>query len=90
MPSPCQHTHIMDTLTVALQRAKRRRQIPPPAACRQLRERLGLTQGDVAQALGVDRASISRYEAGARVPRGPIAEAYIELLDRLAREGLEA
>ncbi len=80
----------MDSLTAALQRRKRRRQLPPPAARRQLRERLGLTQEDIAEALGVDRASISRYEAGARVPRGPIAEAYIELLERLAREGLEA
>ena len=54
----------MDSLTAALQRRKRRRQLPPPVARRQLRERLGLTQEDIAEALGVDRASISRYEAG--------------------------
>lgn len=36
----------------------------PPAALRELRQSLGLTQTQLAEALGISRPSIARYEAG--------------------------
>jgi transcriptional regulator with XRE-family HTH domain len=44
-----------------------------------IREKLGLTQGEFAERLGVTRASVARYEAG-RVPN-------LSLLRRIARLG---
>ncbi len=46
---------------------------------RQIREELGLTQGEFAERLGVTRASVARYEAG-RVPS-------LNLLRHIARLG---
>lgn len=66
----------------------RTRRLPPPAVRRALRERVGLTQADIASVLGVDRATVSRYETGKRTARGDLATAYRALLDRLAREAL--
>lgn len=79
---------IEDPLTVAMQRARRRGQLPPPAVRRHLRERVGISQRDLATAIGVDRVSVSRYESGSRSPRGAIVDRYLVVLDRLAREGL--
>jgi transcriptional regulator with XRE-family HTH domain len=74
---------LIDELLAA---AQHRRLLPEPAVRRLLRERAGITQEEVAQVLGVDRASVSRYEAGIRDPRGDARKTYIELLDRLAVE----
>jgi DNA-binding XRE family transcriptional regulator len=65
--------------------ARRRRDLPPPAIRRLLREHAGLTQAEVATALGVGRPAVTRYETGARDPRGEVRLAYVELLERLAR-----
>lgn len=64
--------------------ARRRRRLPDPATRRALRVAAGLSQADVAACVGVDRASVSRWETGHRSPRGDTAEAYAALLRDLA------
>jgi transcriptional regulator with XRE-family HTH domain len=68
-----------------LTEARRRRSLPPPAIRRLLRKHAGLTQAEVATVLGVRRPAVTRYETGARDPRGEVRLAYVELLERLAR-----
>jgi DNA-binding transcriptional regulator YiaG len=46
-----------------------------------LRESTGLSQGDVSRHLGVSQASVSRWESGQAIPRGPHAVALLELLE---------
>jgi transcriptional regulator with XRE-family HTH domain len=75
-----------DSLAVALELARARRRLPAPAARRHLREAAGLTQQDVAAALGVTREAVALWEAGRRRPRASRAVDYLALLDRLARE----
>lgn len=63
-------------------RPNRKRPYPLKLAdkLRQLRERLGLSQGDIAARVGVkDRASISGYERGEREPPLPVLLAYARL-----------
>jgi DNA-binding XRE family transcriptional regulator len=69
-----------------LARAHQRRRLPDPPARRILRVRAGLSQGQLAAALGVSPAALSRWESGTRTPVGPFAEAYGAALDRLAVE----
>jgi transcriptional regulator with XRE-family HTH domain len=78
-----------DAFERAIEQARIRRQLPPPAARRQLRERAGLSQRDIAQALGVTREAVALWELGARTPRPSTAGKYLVLLDRLrdARRG---
>ena len=71
-----------------IMKARARRSIPAPVTRRLLREQAGLTQHDIAAALGVTRAAVSRWELGERNPRGDALDAYIVLLDRLRREVL--
>jgi DNA-binding transcriptional regulator YiaG len=75
-----------DTLTDALERSRLRRRLPEPAERRLLRERVGLSQGDIARALKVTRPTICRWESGSRDPGRQHLAAYIELLNRLTRE----
>ena len=73
-----------DPLDAILARRARLREMPAPPIRRALREHHGLSQGQLAGLLGVDRASVSRYESGERAPRTAIAERYLDILDRLA------
>lgn len=57
--------------------------LPSPGVRRLLREALHLTQEDVASLIGVDRATVSRWESGTRTPTGPVAERYADLLTQL-------
>ena len=79
----------MDLLSQFLEQARQRRSLPPPAVRRVLREQAGLSQHDVALALGIDRATVSRYESGQRAPRRRLVARYISLLARLATEVAE-
>ena len=63
--------------------ANRRRALPSPPVRRLLREEAGLTQKEIAAAIGVARPAVTRYESGTRAPRGETRSAYIELLERL-------
>ena len=65
-------------------RSKSRKRPSPqklPAKLKEIRDRLGLSQGEIAAKLGVDnRASISGYERGEREPPLPIIVKYAELI----------
>jgi transcriptional regulator with XRE-family HTH domain len=63
-----------------------RRRLPPPPARRDLRERAGLTQAQVASMLQVGRSAVTRWELGTRNPRGELAARYGDLLVRLIVE----
>lgn len=48
-----------------------------------VREASGLSQSEVARAIGVHASALSRWEAGSRAPRGDAALRLGRLLDRL-------
>ncbi|MFG2326808.1 helix-turn-helix domain-containing protein [Streptomyces sp. NPDC048568] len=60
--------------------------LPPPKARRRLRESASLTQAQLADRMGVTRATVRTWESGRRTPRGRRREAYAELLKTLAKE----
>ncbi|MFC0602268.1 helix-turn-helix transcriptional regulator [Streptomyces palmae] len=64
--------------------------LPPPQVRARLRLAAGLTQEDVADAIGVKRLTVVRWELGQAHPRRPQREAYIHLLKRLAERFPEA
>lgn len=74
----------MDPIAALVQRVQTRRRLPAPAARRALRESTGLSQRDIAQALGVSICAVSLWERGVRQPRPAMLQRYVELLDRLA------
>ena len=74
----------LDALDALLARQARLREMPAAPIRRALREHHGLSQGQLADLLGVDRASVSRYESGERSPRSSVAERYLDVLERLA------
>jgi DNA-binding transcriptional regulator YiaG len=78
------NTAMPDPLDALLARQAHLRRLPAPPIRRALREHHGLSQCQLAQLLGVDRASVSRYESGDRTPRPSIAERYLDILERLA------
>jgi transcriptional regulator with XRE-family HTH domain len=53
---------------------------------RRIRLAAGLSQAELAAAVGVSPVAISRWEAGDRRPRGGAAVAYAQLLRELAQE----
>jgi transcriptional regulator with XRE-family HTH domain len=75
-------------LTQALERASARRRLPDKETRRLLRKRAGISQAALARALGVDPATVCRWETGDREPDDQRLSAYLEALDRLARESL--
>ena len=75
----------MAGVETAVAKALARRGLPRPEERRRIRERAQLSQGDIANALGVDWSAVSRWEAGLREPTGANLLSYADLLDRLAR-----
>ncbi|WP_026328125.1 telomere-associated protein Tap [Streptomyces sulphureus] len=61
-----------------------RASLPVPSERQRLRKAHGLTVAEVAEALGVRRATVSDWEAGKREPRPPERNAYARLLRQLA------
>ena len=59
-----------------------------PQEIERLRQRLGLTQLELAKWLGVTESSVSLWEAGKRRPRGP-AHRLLRLIAELSRDGEE-
>jgi len=77
-------------LTEIRRKTRAHRDLPGPALRRAIRQDAGLSQADVAEAIGgVTRAAVSRWETGDRRPRGGLLVAYSELLQGLRRDGLE-
>ncbi|WP_333764966.1 helix-turn-helix transcriptional regulator, partial [Streptomyces sp. IBSBF 2390] len=58
--------------------------LPPIAERRRLREAAGLTQTQVAAALGTRRETVASWESGRNEPRPPQRAAYARLLEKLA------
>ena len=74
------------TVTVAERIRSRlhiRRELPTPAECRALRISSGLTQEELAAAIGVTRQAVTQWETGARSPRGRLLDAYAEAIATL-------
>ena len=69
-----------------IENSRRRKMLVPPELRRSIRRRARLSQGEIAQVLGINRASVSRWESGQRTPRGLLAENYVKLLDALLHE----
>ncbi len=72
-----------DHIASAIAAHARRNQLPEPALRRILRTRVGLTQTDVAETVGVCAPTVSRWESGA-TPRGSAHDLYLDLLAFLA------
>ena len=70
-----------DSLTHELQAAR----LPMPPVARAVRQAAGATQSRVAEALGVHRLTVSRWETGERRPRGEMRARYASLLAELAQ-----
>src|SRR5947209_8005249 len=66
-----------------LLRLVQQRRVLDPGIARLIRLRAGLSQAEVAGAVGVSRGALARYEAGERTPRGEQAARYAETLHRL-------
>ena len=77
----------MNALTADVLAARR---LPSPALAKVIRESAGISQARLAEALGVHRVTVARWEAGTRVPRGELRRAYMDLLLELQREVLES
>lgn len=75
----------MDTnaLEHLLTKARATHDLPGPDRRREIRERRGLSQEDLAEVLGVTGAAVSRWETGARQPAGQHLVDYCELLQAL-------
>jgi predicted transcriptional regulator len=73
-----------------IRRVRDQRRLPGPAACQQIREQSGLSQDDIARAVGVTRAAVARWEAGERQPRPANLRRYVELLEKLAAEAVRS
>lgn len=54
---------------------------------RAIREEACVSQAELARALGVSQATLSRWESGDRRPRGEAAERYARLLRKLEASG---
>lgn len=64
------------------------RQLAAAGAITEIREKAGLSQSEIARAIGVSQAALSRWESGARRPRGKPAVALALLLRKLAQSGV--
>jgi DNA-binding transcriptional regulator YiaG len=71
-----QHVAIVD-------RVRDRRDLPPPAMRKAIREAAGLPLDAVAQALGVSRAAVALWESGDRFPRPENLHRYVDLLRQI-------
>jgi transcriptional regulator with XRE-family HTH domain len=67
-------------------RAHRRRELPPPQARQAIRQAAGISQEELASALGVSRQTVANWERGTRFPSSDHLVPYGRVLQRLADE----
>lgn len=65
------------------ERLRSRRDLPPPAMRRAIRQAAGLSLDDLAEELGVSRQAVGHWECGDRYPRPAALIAYCDLLRKL-------
>jgi HTH-type transcriptional regulator/antitoxin MqsA len=68
-------TSILDTV--------RNHRLPPPKVAQAIRRAAGVTQQQLADALGVHVITVGRWEAGTRTPRGELRDRYREVVEEL-------
>jgi DNA-binding transcriptional regulator YiaG len=66
--------------------ARAARRLPAAEMRRWIRAAAGISQARIARELGVTKAAVSKWEAGAYEPRGDRRLAYIALLEDLQRD----
>lgn len=64
-----------------------RKELPGNDERRAIRIRAGLTQQEVADAVGATRAAVAQWETGVRYPRGLLLDRYVEALRALREAG---
>ncbi|MEU0971332.1 helix-turn-helix transcriptional regulator [Streptomyces sp. NPDC005917] len=57
--------------------------LPAPEERRAIRQAAGLSQGELAEAIGVTRQAVSHWEAGTRTPKGAFLERYVSAIRTL-------
>jgi len=62
------------------------RRLARTGTARLIREGAGISASEMARALGVSPAAVSRWERGERAPKSDLAEAWAALLRRLSTE----
>lgn len=75
-----------DPVDALLRSGPRRVDLPAAEQRARLRADYGLTQAEIADALGVTRATVAGWEAGRSEPQGPTRAAYAKLLDGIAAQ----
>ncbi len=73
----------MDSTLEALRHARAYRSLPDPARRRAIRRSAGLSQQQVADAVGVSRVTVTLWESGSKTPSGAHLRRYVELLELL-------
>lgn len=73
---------LSDTL---IQKLRSKRTLPPPDFCRDVRIAAGASQADIAEALGVHRETVSRWERGERKPNEEHRGRYLAILEELRK-----
>ncbi|WP_323184498.1 helix-turn-helix domain-containing protein [Streptomyces sp. NBC_00892] len=79
---PDQEDPQMDAIEALLTRPN----LPPPAVRAALRQAEGLTQAEVATAIGVSRVAFHRWETGQAEPRAHSRAEYLRLLRGIAEK----
>lgn len=72
-----------------MERLAEARALVASGEARLIRQKARLSLTDVAGAIGADYSSVGRWERGERVPRGPVALKYAQLLTRLQSQQAE-
>jgi DNA-binding transcriptional regulator YiaG len=78
----------MTNLDDLIERSRDRRQLPPPALRKALREEARLSKSEIARALGVSAMTIVHWERGTRNPSTKHMTEYVGLLRSLQREAV--
>ncbi len=73
----------MGTLEALREKVQAQRRLPSPEVRRALRVDAGVSQEDIARAVGVRRETVSKWETGQRTPRGQLLIDYVEALRAL-------